>query len=85
MKKDMVAAAAENARKMYVIQQELRASNTKTDAILEMLSTMQSFSAPRNMRTPSQDTPPSSPRQAIPCMSFPPTSSTPNIGGNSAP
>ena len=44
MKEDMAAAAAaaENARKMLVIQEEIRASKTdaKTDTILEMLSKM---------------------------------------------
>ena len=43
MKEDMAAAAEENARKMMKIQEELRASNEKTDAILAMLSRMQSF------------------------------------------
>ena len=45
IKKDMAAVAAENARKMSIIQEELRASNAKTDTIQEMLSKMQSFAA----------------------------------------
>ena len=38
MKEKMAEAAAENARKMSVIEDELRASNAKTDAILALLS-----------------------------------------------
>ena len=43
MKEDMAATAVENAKKIFVIQEELRVSNAKTDAILKMLSRMQSF------------------------------------------
>ena len=46
MKEDMARATEENAKKMFQIQEELRQSNEKTDAILAMLSRMQSFSAP---------------------------------------
>ena len=42
MKEKMAEAAEENARKMSVIQEELRASNAKTDAILAMLSRLAS-------------------------------------------
>lgn len=43
MKEDMAAAATENAKRMFVIQEELRASNAKTNMILEMLSRTHSF------------------------------------------
>lgn len=46
MKEDMAATIEENPIDMSVIQEELRASNTKTDAILAILSRMQSFSEP---------------------------------------
>ena len=45
MKEDMVAIVVENARKMFVIQEELMASNAKMDAILVMMSKMHSFVA----------------------------------------
>ena len=45
MKEDMAAATTKNDRKMSLIQEELRASNAKTDAILEILSRMQTFAA----------------------------------------
>ena len=46
MKEDMAKVTEENAKKMFQIQEELRQSNEKTDAILPMLSRMQNFLAP---------------------------------------
>lgn len=40
MKENMVAAAIKNVKKMFILQEELRASNMKTDVKLEMLSMM---------------------------------------------
>src|SRR6202048_3105069 len=60
MKEDMAKAAEENAKKMFQIQEELRQSNEKTDAILAMLSRMQSFSAPPQPAGPAVLTPPPS-------------------------
>lgn len=42
LKEGVAAVAMENAKKMSIIQEELRASNAKTDVILEM----QSFARP---------------------------------------
>ena len=46
MKEEMAAAQEESARHLARMQEELRASAAKTDAIFEMLRSMQSFSAP---------------------------------------
>jgi hypothetical protein len=46
MKEEMAAAQEESARHLARLQEELRASAAKTDAIFEMLSCMQSQSAP---------------------------------------
>jgi hypothetical protein len=46
MKEEMAAAQEESARHLARLQEELRASAAKTDAIFEMLRSMQSHSAP---------------------------------------
>ena len=46
MKEEMAAAQEESARHLARLQEELRASAAKTDAIFEMLRSMQSQSAP---------------------------------------
>lgn len=43
VKENTVTTMQENATKMLVIHDELRASNTKTNAILEILCKIQSF------------------------------------------
>ena len=86
MKEDMAAVVEENARKLFVIQEELRASNLKTDTILAMLSRMQNFSAPppAGVSLPWRIPLPVPPTRPIPRRTFIPISATPNAGWHSS-
>jgi len=58
MKEEMAAAEEKSARHLARLQEELRASAAKTDAIFEMLSRMQSQSAPPQQPYPFPPQPP---------------------------
>jgi hypothetical protein len=58
MKEEMAAAQEESARHLARLQEELRASAAKTDAIFEMLRSMQSQSAPVQQPYPYPPQPP---------------------------
>jgi hypothetical protein len=58
MKEEMAAAEEKSARHLARLQEELRASAAKTDAIFEMLSRMQSQSAPPQQPYPYPPQPP---------------------------
>jgi hypothetical protein len=79
MKEEMAAAEEKSARHLARLQEELRASAAKTDAIFEMLRSMQSHSAPVQQPYPyPPQAPPTGPYVAGP--SNPPASHPTPVG-----
>jgi hypothetical protein len=78
MKEEMAAAQEESARHLARLQEELRASAAKTNAIFEMLRSMQSQSAPVQQAYPYP--PPGTPGKTVLSRPFQTTSAASNAG-----